>query len=392
MNIVLFEIDIPLAPTAYLNRSAGTYIYPLSYPETTVTDDHSVEGYYPAVNAGAKYNIKSVRVNNGTTVEYYTQATSEAGLTSDKMFYFSFDEQYIIVRYEDDNPPYVFESITFGNVCGFCNKYDVNSLTGAYFNDIIYHPRLKSVGSITRKIDPLFFGIIALQSNTFSLINNDGFFDNWKDENVFGQTCRLLYGDPDDGYDYFETLFEGVVEEPEWDWKDYKIKVIDKRAMLSRKIPVNTITAANYPYAPDEAIGQPIPLVYGTHYGVKLLPIGDSGGTWNYVAADTSFHALSSITNVCTRGDDDAKTTRTFSADTTTGIVTVTKAGETDQPEASADIVGFVEDGAVIDNALDVIKDILTNYGDIPYTSTFYDLTEWASEQAKALDVAIKTL
>lgn len=55
----------------------------------------------------------------------------------------------------------------------------------------------------------------------------------------------------------------------------------------------------------------------------------------------------------------------------------------------TADIRGYESGGTMIENALEVIKDLLACYADIAYTIDNYDTTEWAAATALAPDIQL---
>ena len=384
--MILFELDIPTAPETWLNHESGVYSCVMSHARVEVSDGHGATGYYPAVHEGVKYNIRSVRVN----MEYYSRAASLSECRGqEKSFYWDQTNQKIYVHFEDGNPPEIYDNIKLGAVHGYVNGYN-DRADGCYFNDMYYPPRLKSVGSLTRKIDNLFAGFMTLNSFTASIINGikadgTGFFDSFKDEEMFGCAARVLSGEPSDTYDNLTVRAEGFVDEPSWSWDEFQIKVTDKRDVLTRKIPVRTFDKTSYPSLSDDDVGKPIQLVYGLANRVPLTATGTgASGYWDYVICDTTDHAIQSVTAIRTdREGDDGTTTFTYSV--TTGILSIAVAsGEDEPPNVTADMNGYA-----VTNALDIIVDILDRYCDIRYTATFYNLTEWAEVQAEAYDLGL---
>ena len=402
MKILLAEIDFPMIPTKPLNYGSGIYVYHLAHARIEVADDNGVTGYIEAENEGKMYNIKSV-YNDG---EYYTACSSYSAMfAADKTFYFDYPNQMVYVRYEDDNPPDVQRHVRFGAAKGFCNKVDRNSLTGAYFQDIFFEPCLKTAGSITRKIDPLFWGIQALQSFTLTFHNSEPgeynfSFDDWRDEDIFGQAARLLFGDSSDTYDKYEVVASGYVDEPAWDWKEYQVKVSDKRAMMTRKIPCNKFTALEYPGISADMVGKFKQVVYGDCLRVPLVPIGEIGTNWIYFITDTAVNPLSEISNLTVtrtvKDNEGHEVEKEVSVDYTLNqasgtlaipksytVIDDVKEYEETPPDARCSVY------TSIGIALTIEQELLWQYASIPYTPTFYNTTEWENERSKSTIIGL---
>ncbi len=377
--MILFEIDIPIGIGVWLNYESGVYACAMAHERVEVTDDHGVTGYYPAFNAGKKFNIRSVRVN----MEYYSRTVSVAECRGqEKSFYWDFETQILYVHFDDSNPPEVYSDIKTGKSWGFSQGLD-----DCYINNMYYEPRLKSVGSINRKTDNLFAGILTLNSFTATILNGErgngtGFLDEFKDEDLFGVAARVLTGNPDDAYGDLVIRAEGFIDDLDWTWREFRIKVTDKRDLLTRKIPVRTFDKSAYPNLLDDSVGKPIPLIYGTVRKAPLVYVdsfteylpGANITHWRYCVCDTSNHPIQSVTSVYVERDDSIVSVVPNYNVNTGQVWFPVASGETEPPKAYADVSGFA-----ITNALDIIVDLLNLYCDIRYTSTFYNLTEWAA-------------
>jgi len=151
---------------------------------------------------------------------------------------------------------------------------------------------------------------------------------------------------------------------------------------------LNNATQAVYTDLSDEDQNSPIPLAWGTIRGA--LPIctnsQDTPVNWSFLLADTTTDDLESTTpTVYVNGASVA----VVAYDAAAGTFTVAFANyDPAADDIRVDHIGF-DDGGVIENGLDVIKYILTEYFDITYSSDTYDTTQWTTATASAYDVGL---
>lgn len=372
MNI-LFEIDLPRHPAAWINAGPGIYAVRMSGAQINVTDDHSVTGYYPAAEDDEKVRVGSVREG----VNYYSECTSLAAMyDAFQVFYFDFAEQVLYVKCTAGDAPWFYD-ISAGIVWGFCQTEDGTY----YYDDIFYDPRLNSCGTITKKVDSLFWGIMALQSVTVGLNNADGRFDRMRDEDIFGQPARIR---TEEG-GVITSRFAGIVEEPSWSRKEYSLKISDKRAILSRKIPSHLFTAEEYPGVAQDMIGKAVPMLYGYRERIKCIPLDyalDDGeyvlstGSNRFLYADGTIGTLAGAVTCYVAGVQTSFTE-------VNGIITINLDDTSNADSVVVDANGYTG----ITKALHVARDLMDVEGGYEYTDTFFDTTEWTAQEAESLTV-----
>ncbi len=385
-KIVLAELDIPLIFTSWINYQAGVWFTKLLDANQTITDDYGVTGYYEANVSEVPNKIGSCLVDT----EFYTKVNSIAECVAlEKSFYHNESTNEVYIRFEDWKP-YINQIIRLGAVNGFTNIVNSN---GAYYDDIYYDSRVIEVPNLSQKKDPLFYGIQSFQSGNISFANEDGFFNNYNDLNIYSQPCRILVGV--DGYDYsdFEQLFEGFIDDYNYDSKKFTIKVQDKRKNLSRKVPYSQFNQTEYPYLHDDDVGKYKPVLFGSvkYYPVVCINKTESSPDYRtFKFLDTEFD-IASIFNTIYLNTLYFASIKNEDDDSIFDQVTITSmdrvAGTFDIVSSLVEVGGEVKDvfytGVGYSNADDsfqMFQFIIDKMSDISYNSTFFNTTEISTE------------
>jgi len=375
---VLIEMDLGLTQTGWYNYDAGVWAHKWS-----VTDElHNIgDGNIGDYNIGE--GDRRVQISIGSCFvdadEYTEQANVANCVNNEKSWYYD-DTNYIFYVHIDNGHEPQIHSVTIGMTIGMSNR-------GGYYNDLYYEPRVLSVPDIERTKDPLFFGIIRFDSGSFSLINNDGYFDTITSYIIFGQPVRILFGGDDLDYSDFETVCKGYIEDLNLNYETADFTIIDSRKKLSKVLPVNTFNKATYSNLDDDDIGKAIPIGYGEIYHAPVICINKAqSGTpnWTFKVCDTSDHSngIQSIDAIYVDGVSKSIT----SSSLTDGTVTIANGDWDGQAEVTVDFKGLKDDSDnYLTNPLDIIKDILSVYADVTYNSTNYNTTEWETSETHDL-------
>lgn len=328
-------------------------------------------------NSNSRYKVGSVWVDG----EYFAQRTSLSDVRSnERSFYFDAANSMLYVSFDGFDPPWSFDFIQIGVTRGYASR-------SAYLDDVYYDGRLKAVPTISKRKDPLFFGAIRFEGGEVELLNADGELDDLALLDVFGQACRIKFGSTSMNYFDLETVYEGYVEEISYKGDSVAISVQDKRKSLSREIPASYFDSDDYPNMSSRNIGKPIPIGYGTIVNAPVLCTNQDGSApFSFKIVDTSEHAIGAISQVYVEGaevnhGDEDLTNATFSL--SAGVYT---AGD----DVTVDFSGYVDSGgSAIENALDVVKDLMSIYAGVSYDSVNYDTTEWVSETTGAPSIGL---
>ena len=370
-KIVLLEMDIPLDAT-FVNVEPGMWGFNPSPGEEDVIDDFGNVGYYGDRNGQYK-NIQSLNVAGEQYIEY----TSLADLrTAGKGWFYDSTIPFFYFILEDYNPPEFYVVVAPGAAIGQSfNPYDT-----IYFEDIIYPPRIKSLQNLSKKKDPSYYGIIQYQSPSFELDNEDGFYDDYAQLQLYNQPYRVFLTFA--GLDYSEALqvYQGRIKEFSQDHTSFRMIGKDPRESLSRQLPVNTFSNSDttlpfyFAGLDDKDDGKPVPIAFGSVINGRAYRTG--AGAWTF--ADTTYNTIDALAVGSVVKKDG--TTFAFAGTGTNG--TFTGADHTDDL-----YVTFTQ--STVANGLDVIPDCIENYEGIAYNSANYDTVEWELEKANVADTGI---
>jgi len=393
-KIVLAEIDMGRKQVNWLNYCAGIWYY--RFNTLKKNQDHSfLYGNFlfgPFLSSGTgDSGINFTPFDVGSCIvdgEGYTEQASIADVvnpTNNKSWYYDRDETefYIHVDGFDDPRNHI---IVVGLTLALSNK--AKHINGGY-----YEPRIKGMFVISKSKDPLEFGIIRMDGGSTDLDNKDGFFDDFTDSIVFGQPTDIKYGIDDiDGtemdYADYKQVGKFYIDDIDIGWPDCRISLIDYRDLFSKKIPTNVFDQTTFSDLKNSNVGKSIPLPWGQIYGFMPICTNEEGSTpFRFQLADVTDHAdgIVSIDKVVVETTDVTGNQVDHLAD---GYFTLTSTYYTPGQKVYVDFKGFDDGlGAMDDNSLDVIEDILNTYLSIPYNATYYDTTEWAAIKDSTKDI-----
>ena len=389
-KIILCEFDVPAGPSnfdIFLNYEAGIWVCAITPGVVEITGSDAEVGYYTNQNTTIYYDITGFIVDS---VNEYTKVFSleelreqEGGFWYDKDGV-SIGCPAVLVHFTDYEEP-LNKLIQLKQVYGFCDKID--SINGAYFNDTYYEPRIDSVPSISKSKDPLFYGVIRFQGGSVTFNNADGFFDNFKDLNLYRTPATIKFGFDGLDYDNFRTVFQGYVESYDYDFEKFSVKLQDKRKGLTNKIPPNVFTRADWPDISDDNVNKPKPISYGNVRNAPLVCLNEKDETppahYVYFLGDTEFYPITSVSAVYC--NDELLSASNYHIDLNSGTINIDSGVVADNiTEVSADLCHVP-----IYNSLAIVKDIMMNYASVPFNNTTYFLAEWNQAQSEGRNAAI---
>lgn len=316
-------------------------------------------------NGNANLEILSVTVDT----EQYLSVSGMATLKSTEKS-FLWEDGVAYVHFEGSDPPWVFSSITLGVGVFVANK------AGEY-NGFFYESRLKKVSPIKMKVDPLFYGLVSYGGTTVELENSDGEYDDLDVLAVFGQTVRILYGEEGADYSDFELQFTGLIDRFSVSESVATLAIRDRRKRFTRTLPVAYFDEVTYPDIDAENLNKPIPVLYGKCRNVPVACTDEAKSpapaTFHFKICDNR-NPLTSISEI--RVND--VPVIASSTDLVNCEFVLATADYDPGDEVTVDCVGSVG------NALDVLRDMIEAYADIPYTSAFYDTVAWSAAKSVA--------
>lgn len=373
-NILVWEYDVPILYDDLLNYEAGIWFWTITPGSVVVTDDNGNTGYYLYAN-GTIYNVQSLLIDGVSYSE--TTSLADCRLTN-QSFYYDSGTTRIYIHFDDFEPP-LNKIISVGAAVGF--SWGV--LDEAYFNDDYYEPRISKIFPIKKSKDPLYYGLLKFITGKIECINNDGYFDNWRDRNLFAQATRILLGQNGDAYSELSQIFSGFIEDDSTTWEDFSITLQDVRAGLTQPIATNYLNLTDFPHLNEDNVGAPKPIAYGNIYNAPCIALNEeeSTSTYTFLLCDTEFNAVSaSGFKVYVDGvDQTVNATLNASAGTFTLSTTYYDPGD----EVTADFV------VSITNGVDIIKDLILNYDSKPFLASFWDLDEVNTAEALSRNTSL---
>lgn len=382
-KIVLLEIDLPIkesqANDILINYEAGLWYNKLTPGAVYVNGSDGQVGYYENQNEDDYKDVTSVKVDG---IDYVKVNTLAELRVQQESFYYDKDTTELYFHFADWRQP-LDSNIIIGIALGFCDTLD--STNGAYFGGKYYEPRILSVPAITKSKDPLFFGILRFQGGAVKLLNNDGYFDNFRSLNAYRQTARIKLGF--DGLDYedYRTVFTGYVQKYTQDFTTFSITLQDLRKGLSREIPNTLLTLDDYPYLSENNVNAVKPLAYGVIRGAPCICLNEeeSAASYDFLLMDTTYYSMSSVSAVYVDGSEISSAY--YTVNLAAGTISINAAQCSDNlGDITCDFTGIN-----IQNGVSVIESLLLKYNGKAFISTNYNIREWGLAKSVCRNVAV---
>lgn len=224
--LILAEVDISQLNIQWVNIGSGIWMCNANnvytYTEASWLGGFTAQdfGYIGSVYVDS---IQQIKVN--TLLEITSQQTS---------FYYDADNENIYIRLVNyDNP--LLHVIHIGVL--YPVSYNDLSITGL---DTFVEGRLKSIPNISIQRDLLFWGRLRYEGGNLTLLNNDGEYDEFgENNNLFGNEVRIKVGLADTEFDDWITLLTRNIETVSISEDIMNISLRDKRKYLSKRITYN---------------------------------------------------------------------------------------------------------------------------------------------------------
>jgi len=165
--ILLTELSTRIAPPALLSDGQAVWRFTFN-GDATYTDDNGVTFFWPIDTS-----VNEIRgVTLGTT--NYLEVSSVASVRSTpESFYW--DAPTLYVHHADNANDYTIGTATYRLLeasAGFATgRYPGQS---SYYSGQYYDPRITNLGRLTKRVDPLKFGLLSFESSSYDLANADG--------------------------------------------------------------------------------------------------------------------------------------------------------------------------------------------------------------------------
>lgn len=379
-KIVLLELDIGREWTFWVNYDIGVWKVNFDgiYPEIL----SFTSGFETLVIT----RIGSVKAD-GLSLSLVASAADVK--SNDSSFFYDSNDKTLYVHCPNGEESHI-QLMFIGEAIGVTNHASAIN-NDAVYSGFPYEPRLLSIPAISKSKDPTFFGKIAYEGGDAHVNNLDGHFDFFgEDEDLFGNAARMLMGFDDLSYSEFRKIFTGYIEDVSIGPEEIVVSIQDKRAQLSREIPPNVFDDTTYPDIKESNVGKPIPLGYGTMRNVPVICTNEdesgSPADYDFKLFDVTDHTdgIKAISKVYV--DDVEETPSATSLPNAT--FSLATADYNPGNKVTCDCQGFVDsDDNPVQNALEVLVDLLTTYYAINFNANFFDMGYW--ETANTPDIGL---
>lgn len=248
--LILAEIDISQLNEEWVNIGAG--IWEVNATNTYAYVDATWKTGLTAQDFGY---IGSVYVDSVQQVRVDSLLAMNSQINS---FYYDHDTRSLYVRMPNyDNP--LLHVVHIGVI--YPVSYNDISISGL---STFVEGRLKTIPDISITRDLLFWGRLRYDGGTLTLLNNDGEYDLFgENNNLFGNEVRVKVGLADTAYNDWITLLTRNIETVEISEDNMNISLIDRRKYLSKRIRY-TCTDKNAVEAIQEILDDYLGYTYGT--------------------------------------------------------------------------------------------------------------------------------
>jgi len=373
-KIILVELDIGQQQSVWFNYSAFTW-----YVDFDAVYDTIAPEFLGGVSAQDIDSVGSVSSDAAALRAAYSVAAVQA---EENTFYWDPGSRRVYIHLVNGDEPSLHR-IVLGVVYGVANH-------GGVYGGTLYESRLLSAPRIGKSRDPLFWGRIRFAGGTVSIDNADGHFDSMAEEqDVFGNSARILLGFDQEDRAEFRTLYTGTIGAIRIGTDTLEVDIVDPRRYLASRVPDQVFRVADYPNLKSSNEGKSIPIGYGALRNVPAVCTNEeespAPAAYSFKLFDMSHHAaMHEITTVYVEGAAKAPA----STDLSEAGFTLAAADYSPGQKVTVDCQGYENgDGNLIENALDVIADILEQWLEIPYSATAYDQGAWAAARLLAPDI-----
>ncbi len=229
---------------------------------------------------------------------------------------------------------------------------DINYLDAV--SEDIPHPVKLLIPSVPNKLSDPISGTSLQTTFNFSLINNDGTFDDIEENNITNTPAKIKRSDVENPeLADFNIIRKGLADSVTVDGKIFKVIAADITRTLTESA-TRKFNTDIYPSLPASTIDKDIPLGWGDLDNVPLFEVN----TGEYIALDPLY-----ITAVAAVYDSDGVSI-SFTFDSGTGIISATDAETADVTGKASNLIG------------EIITSEIEDKSNIPYTEGPWDKTE----------------
>lgn len=376
--ILLTELSTRIQPPALIADEQGVWKFSFN-GDATYTDDNGVTLFWPI-----QPSVNEIRGVTLGTINYLEVSSLSAVRSTPESFFW--DAPTLYIHHTNNENDYVIGTAVYRLLeasAGFATgRYPGQS---SYYSGQFYDPRITNIGRLTKRVDPLKFGLLSFESSSYDLANADGDQDNISNGEVLNSQVRFIIM-PEGAADLTAgtRIFTGYTGGAQRSDSSLSVTLQEARTFFDREVCPNTFNTTDYPSIDSKFDGKRIPVAYGKIRRGIAVPIDTAsfdkatGGVVTFKLADESLHALTAVTALYDDNDNEV----------TIGTTNLTACTVTYDVPAGADLnlsrfswegQGYAIPGTY-NNGLDIIKDAFVEQADLPFGADTFDTAEWAAQ------------
>lgn len=156
-----------------------------------------------------------------------------------------------------------------------------------------WRPYLTGLPTLTRRVAADFNGIVQIGGGAITFQNETHFFDSRLKQNWDAGTATVIMGCSQLPWAQFKTLATFTPSSPKLTDNAFVLNVQDPKVLIDTLFPTVVYDSQTYPNIDPAALGNPIPLAYGTILGIVPTCIDQTALTFKVAS-----HAIKSFDGV----------------------------------------------------------------------------------------------
>ncbi len=278
---------------------------------------------------------------------------SVAGVDANPGSWF-WDGTTLYIQVSDSTDPNTPENIANGFLTFYFSS-DSTEINGRYWES-----RLESIPGTSVRIEENFGGISQISGGTIKFSNNDGFFDDRFDLQWDAGETTLQMGAEGVDFTQFKTLGTFLNTKKDKTNTSFTLKLKEIKSRGADVLPDTFYSRDDFPLMKDEDVGRPVQLAYGEILAGRPVSINRETRTFQVAG-----HPIKAYKGVKVLTDQTWNTVSFVTTDLVNAQFTLSVLDWDGDQEVSVDFDGrLLPTGELMDNASDIIKDILEQVGE----------------------------
>ena len=344
--------------------------------------DQNLLDNFPDLDESDRKKVSVTNVRDRSGADYAPKLSIDDCVRDQTSFYFDADAQTLWIHVARLDPPGA-TTYLYGLAQGFTDSRVI------YIDEEEYLPLVTGSPDLRQQQEIQGAGKMAFMTGLITLSNDGARLDNLIPAPVYANSVlvyNLTESDPQrTDYERGELmqLADVFVEDYDLSPQQVELRIQDRRKEQNIEVPRERFDSADYPDIDDRTEGEVIPVLFGQPTMIPAICVNDTVETGNvdFVASTE----LSSLGTVQTEVDEswvDVASADIENVDLSKGYFEITESAGRDSNGKPYDVRLVSPEGIAITYISDIIVEANERFGDISYTDSNYDKTEWEAEQA----------